>query len=85
MFKVTARDQGHFKGPSGAFVKYCNISCFFFFFFFYFAVVVLFCRTNFNPVKIIIILVFFLNKIVWFYYAKLCKNADSTANNVNFD
>ena len=33
MFKVTARDQGHYKGPSGAFVTYCNISCFFFFFF----------------------------------------------------
>ena len=31
MFKVTARDQGHYKGPSGAFVKYCNISFFFFF------------------------------------------------------
>ena len=28
VFKVTARDQGHFKGPSGAFVTYCNISCF---------------------------------------------------------
>ena len=28
MFKVTARDQGHYKGPSGAFVTYCNISCF---------------------------------------------------------
>ena len=27
-FKVTARDQGHYKGPSGAFVTYCNISCF---------------------------------------------------------
>ena len=23
------------KGPSGAFVTYCNISCFFFFFFFF--------------------------------------------------
>ena len=33
--KVTARDQGHYKGPSGAFVTYCNISCFFFFFFFF--------------------------------------------------
>ena len=32
MFKVTARDQGHYKGPSGAFVTYCNISCFFVFF-----------------------------------------------------
>ena len=29
MFKVTARDQGHYKGPSGAFVTYCNISCFY--------------------------------------------------------
>ena len=29
VFKVTARDQGHFKGPSGAFVTYCNISCFY--------------------------------------------------------
>ena len=29
MFKVTARDQGHYKGPSGAFVTYCNISCLF--------------------------------------------------------
>ena len=28
VFKVTARDQGHYKGPSGAFVTYCNISCF---------------------------------------------------------
>ena len=28
MFKVTARDQGHYKGPSGAFVTYCNISCY---------------------------------------------------------
>ena len=28
MFKVTARDQGRYKGPSGAFVTYCNISCF---------------------------------------------------------
>ena len=27
-FKVTVRDQGHYKGPSGAFVTYCNISCF---------------------------------------------------------
>ena len=26
MFKVTARDQGHYKGTSGAFVTYCNIS-----------------------------------------------------------
>ena len=34
MIKVTARDQGHYKGPSGAFVTYCNISCFFFFFYF---------------------------------------------------
>ena len=32
VFKVTARDQGHYKGPSGAFVTYCNISCFFVFF-----------------------------------------------------
>ena len=32
VFKVTARDQGHYKGPSGAFVTYCNISCFFLFF-----------------------------------------------------
>ena len=29
VFKVTARDQGHYKGPSGAFVTYCNISCYF--------------------------------------------------------
>ena len=28
VFKVTARDQGHYKGASGAFVTYCNISCF---------------------------------------------------------
>ena len=28
VFKFTARDQGHNKGPSGAFVTYCNISCF---------------------------------------------------------
>ena len=27
VFKVTARDQGHYKGPSGAFVTYCNMSC----------------------------------------------------------
>ena len=31
VFKVTAKNQGHFKGPSGAFVTYCNISCFIFF------------------------------------------------------
>ena len=30
VFKVTARDQGHFKGPSGAFETYCNISCSFY-------------------------------------------------------
>ena len=30
VFKVTARDQGHYKGPSGAFVTYCNISCYLF-------------------------------------------------------
>ena len=28
VFKVTARDQGHYKGHSGAFVTYVNISCF---------------------------------------------------------
>ena len=28
VFRVTARDQGHYKGPSGACVTYCNISCF---------------------------------------------------------
>ena len=28
VLKVTARDQGHYKGPSGAFVTYCNISYF---------------------------------------------------------
>ena len=33
VFKVTARDQGHYKGPSGAFVTYCNISCFIYFFY----------------------------------------------------
>ena len=27
VFKVTARDQGHYKGPSGAFVTYRNICC----------------------------------------------------------
>ena len=27
VFKITARDQGHYTGPSGAFVTYCNISC----------------------------------------------------------
>ena len=27
VFKVTARDQGHYKGLSGVFVTYCNISC----------------------------------------------------------
>ena len=31
VFKVTARDQGHYKGHSGAFVTYCNISCCFFY------------------------------------------------------
>ena len=31
VFKVTARDQGHYKGPWGAFVTYCNISCLFLF------------------------------------------------------
>ena len=29
VFKVTARDQDHYKGPSGTFATYCNISCFF--------------------------------------------------------
>ena len=24
VFKVTARDQGHYKGPSGAFITYCT-------------------------------------------------------------
>ena len=33
VFKVTARDQGHYKGPSGAFVTYSYISCFRFGFF----------------------------------------------------
>ena len=28
VFTVTARDQGHYKVPSGAFATYCNISCF---------------------------------------------------------
>ena len=28
VFKVTARDQGQYKGLSGAFVTYCNISCY---------------------------------------------------------
>ena len=28
VFKVTAIDQGHYKGSLGAFVTYCNISCF---------------------------------------------------------
>ena len=32
VFKVTARDQGHYKGPSGAFVTNCNISSSLFFF-----------------------------------------------------
>ena len=27
VFKVTTRDQGHYEGPSEAFVTYCNISC----------------------------------------------------------
>ena len=27
VFKVTARDQGHYKGHSGAFVTYGNITC----------------------------------------------------------
>ena len=30
VFKVTARDQGHYQGPSGAFVTYCNIFCYFY-------------------------------------------------------
>ena len=42
MFKVTARDQGHYKGHSGAFVTYRNISCFFFLFFFFFCFFVVF-------------------------------------------
>ena len=29
VLKVTATNQGHYKGPSGAFVTYCNISVFF--------------------------------------------------------
>ena len=29
MFKVTTRVRGQFKGPSRAFVTYCNISCLF--------------------------------------------------------
>ena len=29
VFKVTATDQGHNKGPSGAFFAHCNISCFY--------------------------------------------------------
>ena len=29
VFKVTARDQGQYKGHSGAFITYCNISCLF--------------------------------------------------------
>ena len=29
VFKVTASDQGHYQGPSGALVTYCNISCLF--------------------------------------------------------
>ena len=28
VFRITTRDQGHYKGPLGAFVTYCNISCF---------------------------------------------------------
>ena len=35
VFKVTARDQGHYKGPWGAFVTYCNISCLFVFLLFF--------------------------------------------------
>ena len=31
VFKVRARDLGHYKGPSGAFVTYCNISCLIYF------------------------------------------------------
>ena len=34
VFKVTARDQGHYKGHSGAFVTYCNISCIYLLFIF---------------------------------------------------
>ena len=30
VFKVTATDQGHYKGLSGAFVTYCNILVYFF-------------------------------------------------------
>ena len=36
VFKVTARDQGHYKGPSGAFVTYCNISCFYYYYMYFF-------------------------------------------------
>ena len=27
VFKVTARDQGHYKGPLGTFITYSNLSC----------------------------------------------------------
>ena len=36
VFKVTARDQGHYKGPSGAFITYCIIYCFYLSFCYYF-------------------------------------------------
>ena len=40
VFKVTARDQGHYKGPSGEFVTYCNISCLFIIFFMFLVIII---------------------------------------------
>ena len=36
VFKVTARDQGHYKGPSGHLLHTVTFLVFFFFFFFFF-------------------------------------------------
>ena len=51
VFKVTATDQGQYKGPPEAFVTHCNISRVFFFFF-----IILYCcadqvTTNFGRKK----------------------------------
>ena len=57
MFKITARDQGQYKGPSRAFVTHGNISCFFLFFF-----VFLFCFVSIllsDPPPLTDIIVFF--------------------------
>ena len=72
VFKVTARDQGHYKGPSGAFVTYCNISCFFFFFCFFFS------KTNvFFFVVLFRLGIRYVRKQPRSQYVPLCKIAKS--------